>query len=77
MPFYEYCCPACQHQFEVMQKISDAPLTCCPQCQKNDLVKLVSSPSFQLKGNGWYVTDFKNKEAKPQTKTDSPKSDKE
>ncbi|MBI5448644.1 MAG: zinc ribbon domain-containing protein [Gammaproteobacteria bacterium] len=61
MPFYEYQCKTCQHHFEAMQKIADAALTVCPHCQKPDLEKLISSPSFQLKGEGWYVTDFKNK----------------
>ncbi len=65
MPFYEYQCKACQHLFEAMQKISDPALTTCPECNQDKLTKLVSSPAFQLKGTGWYVTDFKNKEAKP------------
>jgi len=68
MPFYEYQCRACQHHFEVMQKMSDKALLTCPACQKPDLVKWVSSPGFQLKGTGWYVSDFKNKEKKPENK---------
>ncbi len=69
MPFYEYQCRACQHQFEAMQKISDPALMTCPVCHQDELTKLVSSPAFQLKGEGWYVTDFKNKkEAKPADK---------
>lgn len=59
MPFYEYRCNACGHEFEAMQKISDAVLTDCPQCAKSELVKLVSAAGFQLKGTGWYQTDFK------------------
>ena len=51
-----------------MQKISDPALMTCPACHQDELTKLVSSPAFQLKGEGWYVTDFKNKEAKPATK---------
>jgi len=65
MPFYEYECQACKFYTEVMQKISDAPLTRCPSCGKKRLKKLVSAPVFRLKGGGWYETDFKSdKEAK-------------
>jgi len=60
MPFYEYECPACKYYTEVMQKISDAPLTKCPSCGKSGLRKLVSVPVFRLKGGGWYETDFKS-----------------
>ena len=84
MPFYEYECQACKYYTEVMQKISDAPLTKCPSCGKRKLTKLVSAPVFRLKGGGWYETDFKgdseNKrnlvgadkdEAKAESKTES------
>ena len=60
MPFYEYECQACKFYTEVMQKISDAPLTRCPSCGKRRLKKLVSAPVFRLKGSGWYETDFKS-----------------
>lgn len=60
MPFYEYQCDACGHQMEVMQKMSAAPLTDCPACAKPALNKLISASGFQLKGSGWYQTDFKN-----------------
>ncbi|MCW5588715.1 MAG: zinc ribbon domain-containing protein [Legionellales bacterium] len=79
MPFYEYQCQACGHHFEVLQKISDTPLSQCPQCGKPQLSKLVSAPSFQLKGSGWYETDFKNKpqpEAKPAESTTSTEAKK-
>ncbi len=59
MPFYEYECQACKYYTEVMQKITDAPLTKCPSCGKRRLTKLVSAPVFRLKGGGWYETDFK------------------
>jgi len=59
MPFYEYRCEACGHEFEAMQKMSDAPLRDCPECGKPQLAKLVSAGGFQLKGSGWYQTDFK------------------
>src|SRR3954454_14877875 len=59
MPFYEYECSNCKFYTEVMQKISDTPLTKCPSCGKKALKKLVSAPNFRLKGGGWYETDFK------------------
>ena len=60
MPFYEYECSACGHTLEVLQKISDAPLTECPNCQQETLTKLISRAGFKLTGTGWYETDFKN-----------------
>lgn len=60
MPIYEYECAACAHQLESLQKISDAPLTDCPQCGKPSLRKLISAAGFRLKGAGWYETDFKS-----------------
>lgn len=59
MPFYEYECRSCKYYVEVMQKITDAPLTKCPSCGKKTLTKLISAPVFRLKGGGWYETDFK------------------
>lgn len=59
MPIYEYRCSQCGNQLEALQKISDAPLTQCPACNQNGLVKQVSASSFRLKGGGWYETDFK------------------
>lgn len=59
MPIYEYYCQMCGQHLEMMQKISDAPLKDCPHCHQPGLTKQVSAPSFQLKGNGWYVTDFR------------------
>jgi putative FmdB family regulatory protein len=59
MPIYEYRCSACGHELEALQKFSDAPLSTCPSCNASALVKLVSAAGFQLKGSGWYVTDFK------------------
>jgi putative FmdB family regulatory protein len=83
MPIYEYRCAACGHQDEHLQKVSDAPLTKCPACGKAKYQKQLSAAGFQLKGTGWYATDFKGSakksadkktEAKTETKTDS-KSD--
>ena len=59
MPIYEYKCQACQKEFEVLRKISDEPLTDCPQCNEPALKKKVSAAAFRLKGSGWYETDFK------------------
>jgi len=64
MPTYEYQCRACGHLFEEFQKMSDAPLEDCPSCQTKDVQKLLSPAGFQLKGTGWYATDFRDKPAK-------------
>lgn len=68
MPIYEYQCTACGHQLEAFQKMSEAPLTECPNCHKANLQKLVSAAGFQLKGTGWYATDFRDK-GKDKSKT--------
>ena len=68
MPIYEYRCASCGHDVEALQKFSDAPLTVCPACHKADLRKRVSAAGFQLKGSGWYVTDFRNSGAKQPAK---------
>ena len=60
MPIYEYKCSDCGHELEKLQKISDAPLTDCPECGKSALKKMISAAGFKLKGSGWYETDFKN-----------------
>lgn len=65
MPIYEYRCSSCGHQLETLQKFSDPPLVECPHCHRPDLAKLVSAVGFQLKGSGWYVTDFRNSGARP------------
>ena len=59
MPIYAYQCSECRHEVEVLQKISDAPLTDCPSCHRSSLVKKVTAAGFQLKGSGWYATDFR------------------
>ncbi len=61
MPIYEYQCGECEHVFDALQKMSDEPLTDCPDCGQSELRKLVSAPNFRLKGGGWYETDFKDK----------------
>lgn len=90
MPIYEYKCSACGEQFEVSQKMSDAPLSLCNACG-GKLKKLITSTSFVLKGNGWYVTDYpsdarkqamekkkepaESKDAKPEQKTAAEKKE--
>jgi putative FmdB family regulatory protein len=59
MPIYEYRCADCGHQKEHLQKMSDAPLSVCPACGHGNYAKLLSAAGFQLKGSGWYATDFK------------------
>lgn len=66
MPIYEYQCAACGQIVEKWQKISEAPLITCPVCG-GDLNKLISSCAFQLKGSGWYVTDYAGKKPSSQT----------
>jgi putative FmdB family regulatory protein len=76
MPIYAYKCADCGHEKEVLQRISDAPLTDCPSCSHPSMVKMVTAAGFQLKGSGWYATDFRNKESggtggKTDSKTES------
>lgn len=58
MPIYEYVCEKCGHHLEAMQKMDDKPLVKCPQCGKKSLEKIFSQTSFQLKGGGWYLSDY-------------------
>ena len=60
MPIYAYRCEACGHAKDVIQKFSDAPLTTCPECGADAFRKQLTAPAFQLKGSGWYVTDFRD-----------------
>jgi putative FmdB family regulatory protein len=59
MPIYEYRCSSCGHELEKLQRMSEAPLTDCPACDKSTLRRLMSASGFRLKGSGWYETDFK------------------
>ncbi len=59
MPIYAYRCEACGYAKDVLQKMSDAPLSQCPECGKDTFRKQVTAAGFQLKGSGWYVTDFR------------------
>jgi putative FmdB family regulatory protein len=70
MPIYAYRCAACGHAKDVLQKLSDAVLTVCPACAAPRFEKQVTAAGFQLKGSGWYATDFRNGPAtKPDAKT--------
>jgi putative FmdB family regulatory protein len=71
MPIYEYACGACGAQREVMQKVSESPLTKCPACGADAFEKKVSAAGFQLKGGGWYVTDFRDGSRKATGSSDS------
>jgi len=75
MPIYAYRCSACGHQEDHLQRLADAPLTKCPACGKKKYEKQLSAAGFQLKGSGWYATDFKGgkkpDEAKAESKAES------
>ncbi|MEW6694080.1 MAG: FmdB family zinc ribbon protein [Pseudomonadota bacterium] len=60
MPIYAYKCESCGHAKDVLQKVSDEPLTTCPACGASTFRKQLTAAGFQLKGTGWYVTDFRN-----------------
>jgi putative FmdB family regulatory protein len=64
MPIYEYRCSACGFQKEYLQKVSDPILSRCPECNKDTFCKMLTAAGFQLKGSGWYATDFKNSGSK-------------
>src|SRR6185436_4460121 len=80
MPIYEYRCAACGHQEDHLQKLSEPALTKCPACGKKKYAKQLTAAGFQLKGSGWYATDFKSggkkaDEAKPEAKAEGKKED--
>jgi len=66
MPIYEYRCSSCGYQKEYLRKVSDPVLTVCPECNKSTFSKMLTAAGFQLKGSGWYATDFRN--SKPAAK---------
>ena len=72
MPIYEYRCAACGHQEDHLQKVSEAPLTKCPACGRKKYAKQLTAAGFQLKGSGWYATDFKGGRKSEDKKTDAP-----
>ena len=75
MPIYEYRCAVCGHQDEHLQKVSERPLSKCPACGKKAYKKQLSAAGFQLKGSGWYATDFKSAGKKPAEKKADLKGD--
>ena len=75
MPIYEYRCEHCGHTDEHLQKVSEAPLTVCPSCGKPQYRKQLSAAGFQLKGTGWYATDFKSTGKKPADKKSDAKTE--
>ncbi len=70
MPIYEYRCSSCGCQKEFLRKVSDPALTTCPECGKETFSKMLTAAGFQLKGSGWYATDFRNNGAAPAAKSD-------
>ena len=77
MPIYAYACKQCDHEFDALQKVSDAPLTDCPECGEPALKRLLSAPRFRLKGQGWYETDFKTENQRNLHGEKEPAKDKE
>lgn len=75
MPIYAYKCGSCGHAKDVLQKVSDAPLTTCPACGADTFSKQVTAAGFQLKGSGWYVTDFRGGNSAGSTAASSSSSD--
>jgi len=81
LPIYEYCCAACDHRLDALQKMSDDALVDCPECGAPQLQRMLSAPRFRLKGQGWYETDFKKDKQrniagdKEPAKADSGKAD--
>lgn len=71
MPIYEYRCPDCGHQFDALQKISDDPISLCPECGGESVKKLISRTSFSLKGGGWYSDHYGLKSGGGSSSSDS------
>lgn len=76
MPLYEYVCKSCGHRFEVIQRVSDSPLTSCSKCQ-GEVERVLSSPAIQFKGSGWYITDYARKGSASSEKSSEGESKKE
>jgi putative FmdB family regulatory protein len=74
MPIYEYECLSCHKRTEVLQRMNDAPLAACPKCG-GEVKKLISAPSFQLKGSGWYATDYGGKKGGGSSESKAEKSE--
>ncbi len=74
MPIYAYRCTSCGFEKDVMRKVADPVLTTCPSCHTENFAKQLTAPGFQLKGSGWYATDFKGGNAKPADTKSEPSS---
>ncbi len=74
MPIYAYKCESCGFAKDVLQKMSDAPLEVCPSCTRSTFKKQLTAAGFQLKGSGWYATDFKGGASGPTTAGTSPEA---
>jgi putative FmdB family regulatory protein len=72
MPIYAYKCGSCGHAKDVLQKVSDAPLTTCPACGGESFAKQITAAGFQLKGSGWYATDFRGGSSTPASADSKP-----
>lgn len=72
MPIYAYKCGSCGHAKDVLQKVSDAPLTVCPACGAEQFAKQITAAGFQLKGSGWYATDFRGGSSAAPAQGDKP-----
>ena len=72
MPIYEYRCSSCGFQKEYLRKVSDPLLSSCPECGRESFQKMLTAAGFQLKGSGWYASDFKGNGAKPQKEKTEP-----
>jgi len=75
MPIYEYQCKDCNERHEIIQSISETPLTHCPKCG-GEMKKLISSPAIQFKGSGFYKTDYAGSGTKPETRNQKPEETK-
>ena len=76
MPIYAYKCESCGHRQDALQKMSDPPLTVCPACGASAYAKQVTAAGFQLKGSGWYVTDFRDGGTNKDKPSSAPAADK-
>lgn len=74
MPIYDFQCTSCGHKLELLRKISDSSTTVCPNCNQETFSKMLSAPSFQLSGSGWYATDFKDKKVSKSSSSESAES---
>ena len=74
MPLYEYQCLQCGKRTEILQRLGEGPIAACPQCG-GEVKKLISSPSFQFKGTGWYATDYAGKKSGAESKSEESKSE--